>query len=317
MNLEVDKLTIKKGETQIAQALDSLKFLAKPQVVAAVFLLFYALFGLLYYGQGQQQEDIATELFKAQRILRKVPQDRLALEDRLTSAQQALDLERETFPSQQPTDVLLDYILQMADESGVKVLNTKIVSLREESIEQINYVVSPFDVQARGSMSQISSFLQLLEEGPLPALMIGTVNLSKSDLGFSLGVSFSVYGRGPIPDTNPPTSRARELSPFEASQGLIQVNVPYVAWDESGEDEAEHSGVDYVELYYRVDGETDYSKYTSLDNPEGQWTESPIHFTIPSVKAFEIYTIAVDKVGNKEEVSTAGADIVSSVEVNS
>lgn len=71
-----------------------------------------------------------------------------------------------------------------------------------------------------------------------------------------------------------------------------------------------------MELYYRTAGETEYSRYITLVNPEGRWTESPIPFTIPSVKAFEIYTIAVDKVGNREAVSTVGADVVSTVEVN-
>jgi hypothetical protein len=91
------------------------------------------------------------------------------------------------------------------------------------------------------------------------------------------------------------------------------VNVPYVAWDEKGEKETEYSGVDYVELYYKVDRETKYSKYTTPDNPEGRWTESPIPFTSPSGKTFEFYTIAVDKAGNKEEAPATGADVASTV----
>lgn len=316
MNIEFEQSPTRQAESQILTALNSLKFLAQPHVTAAIFLLLYGIFGLMQYNQGQEQKDISTELTQTRRILQKVPQDRLVLEDRLVAAQETLLMERETFPAQQPTDVLLDSILQMATQSGIQVLNTKIIALREESIEGIRYVVSPFDVQVRGTMSQISSFLQLLEEGPLPTLLIGTINLAKGDSGFSLGVNFSIYGRAAIEDSNPPASRARELPPFEVEQGQIQVNVPYIAWDELGDNESEYSGLDYVELYYRVDGAAEYSRHTTPANPGGRWTETPIPFAVPSGKILELYTIAVDQAGNKEEVPAIGADIITNIRVN-
>ena len=315
MNIEFDRSPTRQAESQILTALNSMKFLAQPHVAAAIFLLLYGIFGLMQYNQGQEQKDITTELTQTRRILQKVPQDRLALEDRLVAAQESLQIERETFPPQRPTDVLLDSILQMANQSGVQILNTKIIALRKETIEGIQYMVSPFDVQTRGTMPQISAFLQLLEEGPLPTLLIGTINLSKSDNGFSLGVNFSVYGRAAIVDSNPPASRVRELPPFEVEQGQIQVNVPYIAWDELGDEESEYSGLDYVELYYRVDA-AEYSRHTTPANPGGRWTESPIPFAVPSGKILELYTIAVDQAGNKEEVPTIGADIITNIRIN-
>src|SRR3990172_8462269 len=115
MNMESNQLATKKAEHQVATALNNVKFLARPHVIAAFFLLLYGIFGFMQYKQGQEQEAISAELVKTQRILRRVPQDRLELEDRLVSAQQALVLERETFPPQQPTNVLQDSIYQMAN----------------------------------------------------------------------------------------------------------------------------------------------------------------------------------------------------------
>jgi hypothetical protein len=82
-----------------------------------------------------------------------------------------------------------------------------------------------------------------------------------------------------IQDTLPPTSAAGPLDPY---QGDVTFNVPYIAADGI-------SGVEYVELFYQLDG-GGYNSY-------GTFTSSPINFTASGDGFYEFYTVATDSAG--------------------
>jgi len=98
-----------------------------------------------------------------------------------------------------------------------------------------------------------------------------------------------------------------EDSPASVVSGLHDyyrnhtVYVPYTATDQGG------SGIDYVELYYRLGGVAGYTMYTTTDNPEGRWTTGFIQFDCYATGggdgAYDFYTVAVDKAGNVETPS--------------
>jgi len=96
-------------------------------------------------------------------------------------------------------------------------------------------------------------------------------------------------------DDESPASTVSGLHEFYRNHTLY---VPYIATDQGG------SGVDYVELYYRFDGDASYTMYTTLSNPEGQWTSGFIQFDCDEVGdddgTYDFYTVAVDKAGNVE-----------------
>jgi LPXTG-motif cell wall-anchored protein len=76
--------------------------------------------------------------------------------------------------------------------------------------------------------------------------------------------------------------------------------IPYAAADN-----ANASGVAYVELWYRTATTGPYTEYTTLQNPEGQWTSATIPFDARSAAGdgyYEFYTVAVDHAGNTEAV---------------
>ena len=87
-------------------------------------------------------------------------------------------------------------------------------------------------------------------------------------------------------DTTKPVSSVGSLSTYVNS---LTFNVPYTASDTGG------SGVQYVELYYRVGGSGSYSKYGTT------FTSSPISFTASSNGFYEFYTRATDNAGNVED----------------
>jgi hypothetical protein len=84
-------------------------------------------------------------------------------------------------------------------------------------------------------------------------------------------------------DDSPPITAAGPLNPY---YNTVMFNVPFTASDAT-------SGVQYVELYFQVDG-GGYSKYG------GTYTTSPIAFVASGQGVYDFYTIGTDNVGNIE-----------------
>jgi len=90
-----------------------------------------------------------------------------------------------------------------------------------------------------------------------------------------------------------PISWAASLPSYSSTSSL---SVSYVATD-SG------SGVNYVELYYRLGPSGSFTKYVTSGNPAGHWTTSPIVFDTTQTGGnglYQFYTRATDMFGNVE-----------------
>jgi len=95
-------------------------------------------------------------------------------------------------------------------------------------------------------------------------------------------------------DDEAPSSSVGDLDEYYASHNIY---VPYAASDIGG------SGVQYVELYYRIAGEAGYTLYVTPDNPDGWWTEDFVPFNCSAVGGdgvYDFYTVAVDWASNRE-----------------
>lgn len=89
-----------------------------------------------------------------------------------------------------------------------------------------------------------------------------------------------------VSSTQDATTPASSVGSLPASHTGSTLSIPYTASDAT-------SGVDFVELFYRVDGGA-YVQYG-----EG-FTSSPINFTIPGDGDYDFYTVATDNVGYEE-----------------
>ena len=80
---------------------------------------------------------------------------------------------------------------------------------------------------------------------------------------------------------------ASAVDPLPSSYTGSSLGISYTASDAV-------SGIDFVELHYRVDQGT-YTQYG------GSFSSSPINFVIPGDGQYDFYTVAVDKAGNGEQ----------------
>ena len=76
--------------------------------------------------------------------------------------------------------------------------------------------------------------------------------------------------------------------------------VPYTA-----EDNANASGVAYVELWYRLGSTGNFTLYNTTANPMGRWRTLTIPFDAAQAAGdgrYEFFTVAVDRAGNREDL---------------
>lgn len=97
----------------------------------------------------------------------------------------------------------------------------------------------------------------------------------------------------------PPTSAVSSLPQYTNQDPFA---IPYTAADN-----ANASGVAYVELWYRTARTGAFTEYVTAQNPQGTWTSATIPFDARSAAGdgyYEFYTIAVDHAGNVEASPT-------------
>ena len=98
-------------------------------------------------------------------------------------------------------------------------------------------------------------------------------------------------------DSEPPTSALGELDEYYASEVIY---IAYTAVDAGG------SGVQYVQLFHRIEGAGSYSMYSTPSNPDGQWSPElypliPFNCTNANkTGAYDFYIVATDLAGNEE-----------------
>lgn len=96
-------------------------------------------------------------------------------------------------------------------------------------------------------------------------------------------------------ENTPPTSSVSSLPSYT---NAVPYLVPYTA-----QDNANASGVDYVELWYRMGTSGSFALFTTSSNPLGHWIGPTIPFdaTLAGGEGrYEFYTIAVDRASNAE-----------------
>ncbi len=75
----------------------------------------------------------------------------------------------------------------------------------------------------------------------------------------------------------------------------------------AAQDNANASGVAYVQLWYRTGTTGPFTAYTTIQNPLGQWASPTIPFDARAAAGddhYEFYTVAVDRAGNVEPTPT-------------
>jgi hypothetical protein len=141
-------------------------------ILAVALLAVYYLLGSDYLKQRHEHEALASEIAGANRTLSEIPAPPADLEQRLTDAQAGLCTANETLPEPLNSTRIINVILRLADETGVKAIPLVTQPWTVESIGEVNMSVFRLNIAVKGTFSQVSGFLDRLENGETETLVM-------------------------------------------------------------------------------------------------------------------------------------------------
>lgn len=182
-------------------------------ILAIVLLAVYYVLGTDYLKQRREHAALASQIAETTQALAQVPTPPADLESRLADAQAGLDTVNNSMPAQLNTTQIINTILRLAEEIGVKAIPLGTQPWAMENINGENYTVFRLNVVVRGTFAELSSFLDRLENGELETLVMEYVSVDittgpsrgEDSRGSSLPVDarleIAVYSRPPATDT--------------------------------------------------------------------------------------------------------------------
>jgi len=158
---------------------------AKRKLLIGLFVIIvlagYYFLATDYRQQRQQQEILNQQIAETTQALARLSPPPADLEPRLAAAQDNLNVSRDAFPDMVNSTRVVDAILKLAEEIGVKAI--PLVSQREvlEKKGEHGYYVLRLNVFVSGSFSQLEDFAGRLENGELATLVIERLDINRGE----------------------------------------------------------------------------------------------------------------------------------------
>lgn len=149
--------------------------------LVAALLALNAYFGMDYMKRRSGQGVLASELADTAAAMARYGGDTSEdLEKQLAFAHDTLETVRGQFPQGTNSTYAIDSILRLAVGSGLKALPVATHPWITEEVGEHVYQVMNVEVSVEGSLSQLASFISVLENGAVAGLVIEDVTISES-----------------------------------------------------------------------------------------------------------------------------------------
>jgi hypothetical protein len=172
-----------------------------------VLLVVYYLMATDYLKQRREHTALASRIDEAAEMLAQIPPSSTDLEERLSAAQSSFEATQNSFPDILNTTGIINAILGLADNVGVKAIPLITQPWTMESISDHNYSVFRLSVTATGAFTELADFINRLETGEPPTLVIESLLVDRiPDMSGEENVilveaklEIAVYARPPTP----------------------------------------------------------------------------------------------------------------------
>ncbi len=178
-------------------------------ILVVALLAVYYILGTDYLKQRREHEALASQVTEATRTLAQIPPRPADLEQRLIAARTGLETVNNTLPDKLNSTRIINTILRLADEVGVKAIPLATQPWTTERVNGEDYSVFRLHVAVTGPFTRLSSFLSQLENGELETLVMEYVTIDSitapfggegvyaSMLQVNAGLEIAVYSRPP------------------------------------------------------------------------------------------------------------------------
>jgi len=141
-------------------------------LIGVVLLVVYGVLAMDFMKQGPEQERLLSEIEEVDQSREALPESSTDFAERLAVVQAALVAENEMIPSEIDSSDVIDNILSLAQETGVKAIPLSTQPWREEHIGENTYRVFRISVEIEGLFSQVREYVNRLESGELSTLIV-------------------------------------------------------------------------------------------------------------------------------------------------
>jgi len=144
-----------------------------------ILLVVYYILGMDYMKQRRQNAVLASHLTSVSQSLAQVPEPPPDLEQRLADARASLAARQSAFPDKPNSTQLINTILHLADDCGVKAIPLVTSPWSREDTGEHGYYVFRLSIAAAGSYSQLVNFISKLENGQFETLIVEDLSVTR------------------------------------------------------------------------------------------------------------------------------------------
>jgi hypothetical protein len=179
-------------------------------ILILVLVAVYYVMGTGYLKQRQEYRAMASRLDEVAQILAQIPAFPTDLEEQLNEAQRSYEAVRDSFPDQMNTTGVINGILGLADDTGVKAIPLITQPWMPININNQDTSVFRLSVTASGEFTRLVDFIDRLETGEPPTLVIESMLVDRAtditdeeeSLLFVAKLEIAVYARSPAIEEN-------------------------------------------------------------------------------------------------------------------
>jgi Tfp pilus assembly protein PilO len=148
-------------------------------ILILVLLVVYYILGTDYLKQRKQKETLGIQISEGTATLALIPQPPADLDEQLADAQDSLWVIKDTLNIDTNITRIVNRILRLGDETGVKAIPLSTQPWIIERISNQNYSVFRIDLAITGNFTQMAEFLNRLENGEPNTLILEYVKVEK------------------------------------------------------------------------------------------------------------------------------------------
>lgn len=152
------------------------KTILVPMVI--ILLVVYAYFGLGYLKELKEHKVLASQLADINQTLTDVTASSQDLEQRMSAVQASLAVEQNRFPEKVNSTQVINSILQLADDTGVKAIPLVTQPWSIENVGEYDYYVFRLNVSVTGDFSQLVNFISQIEDSEFSTLIFDSLSVS-------------------------------------------------------------------------------------------------------------------------------------------
>jgi hypothetical protein len=162
-----------------------------------IVLAAYTYLGMGYLTQNSHTKAKLSELSGLRAVLSMIPEIPADLTERLAAARAELAAAESAFAGEMDGNVIIDTVLRLADEAGVKGVPLSSHPQAEEQISNRNFSVFHLSVEVTGNFQQIRDFLELLESSGLNTMTVNYLKVVRAsanpDAMMTADLNLAVY----------------------------------------------------------------------------------------------------------------------------